>query len=98
MTWASQPRAAVRSDLAASARLPDGGQVYLSGNTVAVNGQVICGPADCPYGYPHDWVAIQRPGTATFRMPVVRRRRMPYGWQQVQDWPDGSYSGWPRPQ
>ena len=37
--------AAVRSDLAASVRLPDGGQVYVFGDTLAVNGQVICG---CP--------------------------------------------------
>ena len=36
--------AAVRSDLAASARLPDGGQAYVFGDTIAVNGQVICGP------------------------------------------------------
>ena len=43
--------AAVRSDLAASARLPDGGQVYVFGDTVAVNGQVICGPSHCPDGY-----------------------------------------------
>jgi hypothetical protein len=53
--------AAVRSDLAASVRLPDGGQVYVFGDTVAVNGQVICGPSRCPDGYPHDSMAIQRP-------------------------------------
>jgi hypothetical protein len=60
--------AAVRSDLTASVELPDGGQVYVFGDTLAVNGQVICGPSHCPYGYPHDSIAIQRPGTATFRM------------------------------
>ena len=43
--------AAVRSDLAASVRLPDGGQVYVFGDTLAVNGQVICGSSHCPYGY-----------------------------------------------
>ena len=83
--------AAVRSDLAASARLPDGAQVYLFGDTVAVNGQVICGPFRCPYGYPHDSIAIQRPGTATFAMQSCAAARCPYGWQQVPDWPDGSY-------
>src|SRR5439155_19605029 len=57
--------AAVRSDLAASVRLPDGGQVYVFGDTLAVNGQVICGPSHCPYGFPHDSIAIERPGTAT---------------------------------
>jgi hypothetical protein len=83
--------AAVRSDLAASVRLPDGGQVYLFGDTVAVNGQVICGPSACPYGYPHDSLAIQRPGTATFAMQSCAAADCPYGWQQVPDWPDGSY-------
>src|SRR6185437_6948679 len=58
--------AAVRSDLAASSRLPDGAQVYVFGDTVAVNGRVICGLAACPDGYPHDSIAVQRPGTATF--------------------------------
>src|SRR5262249_17962654 len=83
--------AAVRSDLTASARLPDGGQVYVFGDTLAVNGQVICGPSHCPYGYPHDSIAIQRPGTATFRMQSCAATACPYGWQWVPDWPDGSY-------
>jgi hypothetical protein len=83
--------AAVRSDLAASVRLPDGGQVYVFGDTVAVNGQVICGPSRCPDGYPHDSIAIQRPGTATFAMQSCAAAGCPYGWQQVPDWPDGSY-------
>src|SRR6185437_7197703 len=83
--------AAVRSDLAASARLPDGGQVYVFGDTVAVNGQVICGPSHCPDGYPHDSIAVQRPGTATFAMQSCAAAGYPYGWQQVPDWPDGSY-------
>ena len=83
--------AAARSDLAASVRLPDGGQVYLFGDTVAVNGQVICGPSACPHGYPHDSIAIQRPGTATFAMQSCAATGCPYGWQQVPDWPDGSY-------
>ena len=83
--------AAVRSDLAASVRLPDGGQVYVFGDTVAVNGQVICGPSRCPHGYPHDSIAIQRPGTATFAMQSCAAAGCPYGWQQVPDWPDGSY-------
>jgi hypothetical protein len=83
--------AAVRSDLAASAGLPDGGQVYLFGDTVAVNGQVICGPSRCPHGYPHDSIAIQRPGTATLRMQSCAATGCPYRWQQVPDWPDGSY-------
>ena len=83
--------AAVRSDLAASAGLPDGGQVYVFGDTVAVNGQVICGPSRCPDGYPHDSIAIQRPGTATFQMQSCAAAGCPYGWQQVPDWPDGSY-------
>jgi len=42
--------AAVRSDLTASVRLPDGGQVYVFGDTLAVNGQVICGSSRCPPG------------------------------------------------
>jgi hypothetical protein len=83
--------AAVRSDLAASVRLPDGGQAYLFGDTVAVNGQVICGPSRCPNGYPHDSMAIQRPGTATFAMQSCATAGCPYGWQWVPDWPDGSY-------
>ena len=83
--------AAVRSDLAASVRLPDGGQAYLFGDTLAVNGQVICGPSRCPDGYPHDSIAIQRPGTATFAMQSCAAAGCPYGWQQVPDWPDGSY-------
>ena len=83
--------AAVRSDLTASAQLPDGGQAYVFGDTVAVNGQVICGPSRCPYGYPHDSIAIQRPGTATFRMQSCAATGCPYGWQWVPDWPDGSY-------
>ena len=83
--------AAVRSDLTASVRLPDGGQVYLFGDTLAVNGQVICGPSHCPYGYPHDSIAIQRPGTATFRMQSCAAAGCPYGWQWVPNWPDGSY-------
>jgi hypothetical protein len=83
--------AAARSDLAASARLPDGGQVYLFGDTLAVNGQVICGPSRCPHGYPHDSIAIQRPGTATFAMQSCAAAGCPYGWQQVPNWPDGSY-------
>ena len=83
--------AAVRSDLTASARLPDGGQVYVFGDTLAVNGQVICGRSRCPYGYPHDSIAIQPPGTATFRMQSCAAAACPYGWQQVPDWPDGSY-------
>ena len=83
--------AAVRSDLAATARLPDGGQVYVFGDTVAVNGQVICGPSACPDGYPHDSIAIQRPGTATFTMQSCAAAGCPYRWQWVPDWPDGSY-------
>ena len=83
--------AAVRSDLAASVRLSDGGQVYVFGDTLAVNGQVLCGPSRCPYGYPHDSIAIQRPGTATFAMQSCAAAACPYGWQQVPDWPDGSY-------
>src|SRR6266705_1481383 len=62
--------AAVRSDLTASVRLPD-------------NGQVICGSSRCPYGYPHDSIAIQRPGTATFQMQSCAAAGCPYGWQQV---------------
>ena len=83
--------AAVRSDLTASVRLPDGGQVYVFGDTLAVNGQVICGPSRCPDGYPHDSIAIQPPGTATFRMQSCAAAGCPYGWQWVPDWPDGSY-------
>jgi hypothetical protein len=83
--------AAVRSDLTASVRLPDGGQVYVFGDTLAVNGQVICGPSRCPHGYPHDSMAIQRPGTATFQMQSCATAGCPYGWQWVPDWPDGSY-------
>ena len=83
--------AAVRSDLAASVRLPDGGQVYVFGDTLAVNGQVICGPSRCPHGYPHDSIAIQRPGTATFQMQSCASTGCPYEWQWVPDWPDGSY-------
>ena len=83
--------AAVRSDLAASVRLPDGGQVYVFGDTLAVNGQMICGPSHCPEGYPHDSIAIQRPGTATFAMQSCAAAACPYGWQWVPDWPDGSY-------
>ena len=83
--------AAVRSDLAASVQLPDGGQAYLFGDTLAVNGQVICGPSHCPDGYPHDSIAIQRPGTATFAMQSCAAAGCPYGWQWVPDWPDGSY-------
>ena len=83
--------AAVRSDLTASVQLPDGGQVYVFGDTLAVNGQVLCGPSRCPYGYPHDSIAIQRPGTATFAMQSCAAAACPYGWQQVPDWPDGSY-------
>ena len=82
--------AAVRSDLAASVRFPDGGQVYVFGDTLAVNGQVICGPSHCPHGYPHDSIAIERPGTATFRMQSCAAAGCPYGWQWVPDWPDGS--------
>ena len=44
----------------------------------------------CPHGYPHDSIAIQRPGTATFRMQSCAAAGCPYGWQQVPDWPDGS--------
>ena len=73
--------AAVRSDLTASVRLPDGGQVYVFGDTVAVNGQVICGPSRCPDGYPHDSIAIQPPGTATFPMQSCAAAACPYGWQ-----------------
>ena len=83
--------AAVRSDLAASVRLPDGGQVYVFGDTLAVNGQAICGSSRCPHGYPHDSIAIQRPGTATFQMQSCAAAGCPYGWQWVPDWPDGSY-------
>jgi hypothetical protein len=83
--------AAVRSDLAASVQFPDGGQVYVFGDTRAVNGQMICGPSHCPDGYPHDSIAIQRPGTATFRMQSCAAAACPYGWQWVPDWPDGSY-------
>ena len=82
--------AAVRSDLAASVQFPDGGQVYVFGDTLAVNGQVICGPSHCPDGYPHDSIAIQRPGTATFAMQSCAAA-CPYGWQWVPNWPDGSY-------
>lgn len=83
--------AAVRSDLAASVRLPGGGQVYVFGDTLAVNGQVICDPSHCPHGYPHDSIAIERPGTATFRMQSCAAAGCPYGWQWVPNWPDGSY-------
>ena len=83
--------AAVRSDLAASVQLPDGTQVYVFGDTLAVNGQVICGPSRWPHGYPHDSIAIERPGTATFRMQSCAAAGCPYGWQWVPNWPDGSY-------
>ncbi len=83
--------AAVRSDLAASVRLPDGAQVYVFGDTLAVDGHVICGPSHCPHGYPHDSMAIERPGTAAFRMQSCAAAGCPYGWQWVPNWPDGSY-------
>src|SRR4051794_24088289 len=58
---------------------------------LAVNGQVICGSSRCPHGYPHDSIAIQRPGTATFQMQSCAAAGCPYGWQSVPNWPDGSY-------
>src|SRR6185312_11844615 len=36
-------------------------------------------------------IAVQRPGTATFAMQSCAAAGYPYGWQQVPDWPDGSY-------
>jgi hypothetical protein len=36
-------------------------------------------------------MAIQPPGTAMFRMQSCAAAGCPYGWQQVPDWPDGSY-------
>jgi hypothetical protein len=83
--------AAVRSDLVASVRLPDGGQVIVFGDTLAVNGQVICGPSRCPYGFPHDSIAIERPGTSTFQVQSCGAAGCPYGWQWVPNWSDGSY-------
>jgi hypothetical protein len=90
--------AAVRSDLAASGRLPDGGQVYVFGDTLAVDGQVIRGSSRCPHGYPHDSIAIQRPGTATSRCSLAPPPDAPTDGSRCRPGRMAATSGWPRPQ
>ena len=88
--WDAGIAQAVSADVAASGSLPDGNQVYVFGDTLAVDGQVICSPSDCPYGFPHDSVAIERPGSAEFTMQSCSAFGCPYGWQWVPNWSDGT--------
>jgi len=88
--WDAGIKQAVRADVAASGSLPDGNQVYVFGDTLAVNGQVICSPTSCPFGFPHDSVAIEKPGSAAFTMQSCSALGCPYGWQWVPNWSDGT--------
>lgn len=81
---------AVSADVVASTSLPDGNQVYVFGDTMRVNSTVICSASSCPFGFPHDSVAIEKPGSAVFTMQSCSAFSCPYGWEWVPNWSDGS--------
>lgn len=89
-SWDAGIAKAVSADVVASTSLPDGNQVYVFGDTMRVNGTVICSPSSCPFGFPHDSVAIEKPASAAFGMQPCSAFGCPYGWQWVPNWSDGS--------
>lgn len=89
-SWDAGIAKAVSADVVASTSLPDGNQVYVFGDTLRANGQVICSPTKCPFGFPHDSVAIEKPGSAAFTMQSCSAFGCAYGWQWVPNWSDGT--------
>jgi hypothetical protein len=87
--WDAALSGLIRADGTASAVLPDGRIIWTFGDTTAVRGVKTTGY----YGYPHGSMATQIPGTLDFGM-VPGRYGVNYGggpWQQVPNWPDGSW-------
>jgi hypothetical protein len=89
-SWDSGIAQAVSADVVASTSLPDGNQVYVFGDTMRVGSQVICSPKSCPFGFPHNSVAIEPAGSATFTMQSCSVFGCPYGWEWVPNWSDGT--------
>lgn len=83
--------AVISSDVAASAKLPDGRVLWVFGDTTKVNGVSAVGY----YGYPHIAFAVQAaPGSPSFTV-IPGRYGTSYGtgvkYQQVPNWADGTF-------
>jgi hypothetical protein len=74
----------LHADVVKSVTLPGGRVLWVFGDTLEVNGM----STHYANGYPHDSFVLQKPGTLDFSMV-----HGPYGfgYQQVPNWPDGSY-------
>ncbi len=75
----------IQADLGASAFDPaTGQQAWVFGDATQISGKsVVSG-----YGYPHSEFATEVPGSAVF---IPQHGPYGYGWQQVPNWPDGTY-------
>ncbi len=81
--WNSALNQKIHADVTESIELPDGRIAWIFGDTTSVNGQsTVIG------SYPHSAIAIQTKGTQNFS---VQPGNYGLGWQQVPNWPDGTY-------
>lgn len=82
--WDSSLDRTIHSDDTQSVTLPNGKVVWVFGDTIQINGKSTVGP----YGYPHDAMVTQAPGTENF---AAVPGSYGFGWQHVPNWADGSY-------
>ena len=82
--WNANMAVVIHSDNTQSVKLPDGQTLWVFGDTTSVNGKSVVSSS----GYPHGSFLLQSAGSLSFE-PVSGK----YGanWQQVPNWPDGSY-------
>lgn len=83
-SWDTALADVIHADVTQSVTLPDGGVLWVFGDTTSVNGVSTVGP----YGYPHDAFVRQTAGTLSFQAVAGSYG---YGWQQVPNWSDGTY-------
>ena len=81
--WNSALQQKIHADVTESIELPDGRIAWIFGDTTSVNGQ-----STVTGGYPHSTIAIQAKTTQNF---TVLPGNYGLGWQQVPNWPDGTY-------
>jgi hypothetical protein len=82
--WDSALGAVIHADNSQSVKLPSGKTLWVFGDTIQVNGRSTV----TSHGYPHDAFVTQDADSLQFT-PV--KGQYGYGWQQVPNWPDGSY-------
>jgi hypothetical protein len=89
---------AIRADGGASARLPDGRVLWVFGDTLQAGSQPICLPGNCPFGYPHDTLAVQSAPGAQDLTPLHSGQdgyaAGQFGYSGYQYLPNGSDGSW----